>query len=72
LNVFKPLFLVAPSGSSGATIAGVKRSSEVLTLDSYVSDAEYEVDDNGVVVVMKSGGIQKKKSIDGKRLEDCY
>jgi hypothetical protein len=54
--------------TSAGTISGVKRPRDVVTLESYESDAEYEVDANGVVVVRKTGSpLKKKQSIDGKR-----
>ena len=55
--------------TSAGTISGVKRSRDVVTLESYEPEAEYEVDANGVVVVRKTGSpLKKKQSIDGKRL----
>ena len=61
----EPLLFAVTSPGPSATIAGVKRSSDVLAMDTY--DTEYEVDDDGVVVVRKSGFAQKKRMLEGKR-----
>ena len=55
-----------PAGASGT--GGVKRARDVLTLESYEPEAEYEVDGSGVVVVRKTGSspMKKKQVLDGK------
>jgi hypothetical protein len=54
------------AGASGT--GAVKRNRDVLTLESYEPEAEYEVDGSGVVVVRKTGAspMKKKQVMDGK------